>query len=67
MGVHYLHCDALVVRAMVTKNGLKIVLIDNGSSVNIILGATFDKMEVDHELTPMNSLLYRFTGTTSYY
>lgn len=27
-----------------------------------IFGATFDKMEVDHELTPTNSPLYGFIG-----
>jgi ribonuclease HI len=38
------------------------MLVDNGSSVNIIFGATFDKMEVDHELSPINSPLFGFTG-----
>lgn len=38
------------------------MLVDNESSINITFRATFDKMEVDHELTLMSSPLYRFTG-----
>lgn len=37
------------------------MLVDNESSINIIFGATFDKMEVDYELTPMHSS-FIFTG-----
>lgn len=53
VGVHYPHCDALVVRAIVAKNGLKRMLVDNESSVNNLFGATNDKMLIDYELTPM--------------
>ncbi|KAL2454877.1 Uncharacterized protein Adt_47624 [Abeliophyllum distichum] len=35
-GVHYPHCDALVVRAIVARNGLGKMLVDNESSVNVI-------------------------------
>lgn len=35
-------------RAIVAQNGLKRMLVDNRSSVNIIFGAICDKMEVDH-------------------
>lgn len=38
------------------------MLVDNMSSVNIIYGASFDKMEVDHELTRVTSPLYGFIG-----
>lgn len=51
IGVYYPHYDALVVRIVVAMNGLKRMLVDNWSLVNIIYGATFDKMEVSHELT----------------
>ncbi|XP_022880580.1 uncharacterized protein LOC111397837 [Olea europaea var. sylvestris] len=39
------------------------MLVDNGSSVNILFGSTFDKMILDHELTPTTTTpLYGFTG-----
>ncbi|CAI9763836.1 unnamed protein product [Fraxinus pennsylvanica] len=62
VSVHFPHCDALVVRAVVACNGLKCMLVDNDSSINILFRTTFDKMAVDHELTPMSSPLYGFTG-----
>lgn len=37
------------------------MLVDSESSINIIFGATFVKLEVDHELTSTNSSLYNFT------
>lgn len=61
-GLHYPHCDALVVKAIVVQKGLTYMLVDNGSSVNILFTATFDKMKVDHELTYINSPLYGFIG-----
>lgn len=62
VGVYYPCCNALIVRAIVARNGLKRLLVDNGSLANIIFGATFDKMDVDHELTLMTSPLYGFIG-----
>lgn len=56
--VHYPHCDALVVRAVMARNGLMRMLVDKESLVNIIYGASFNKMEVDNELTPVTSPLY---------
>lgn len=44
------------------RNGLKRMLVDNGSSINIIFGATFNKLISDHELTSTTTPLYRFTG-----
>ncbi|XP_022880877.1 uncharacterized protein LOC111398174 [Olea europaea var. sylvestris] len=38
------------------------MLVDNGSSVNILFGSTFNKMILDHELTSTTTPLYRFTG-----
>lgn len=38
------------------------MLVYNGSLLNIIFGTTFDKIEVDHDLTTMNSALHSFTG-----
>lgn len=60
--MHSPHEDALVIRTIVDLNGLKRKLVDNGSLVNVIFGATFDKMEVDQKLNSMTSPLYEFTG-----
>ncbi|XP_022856189.1 uncharacterized protein LOC111377343 [Olea europaea var. sylvestris] len=47
---------------MVTWNGLKRMLVDNGSSVNIMFRSIFNKIILDHELTPTTTSLYGFTG-----
>ncbi|KAL2461799.1 Uncharacterized protein Adt_45219 [Abeliophyllum distichum] len=60
-GVHYLHCDALVVRAVVAMNGLGRMLVDNGSSVNVIFLSTYEQMNIDIPLEPSTEPLYGFT------
>ncbi|KAL2526231.1 Uncharacterized protein Adt_11285 [Abeliophyllum distichum] len=62
VGIHYPHCDALVVRAIVARNGLGRMLVDDGSYVNILFGSAFDQMEVDHEVTAISEPLFGFTG-----
>lgn len=52
-GVHHPHCNALVLRAVVARNGFKRMLVDNGSSVNILFNSTFDKMHIELGLVPM--------------
>ncbi|KAL2504798.1 Uncharacterized protein Adt_20419 [Abeliophyllum distichum] len=61
-GVHYLHCDALVVRAVVARNGLGRMLVDNGSSVNVIFSSTYEQMNVNAPLEPSTEHRYDFTG-----
>ncbi|XP_022865625.1 uncharacterized protein LOC111385468 [Olea europaea var. sylvestris] len=61
-GVHYPHRDALVVRAVIARSGLKRMLVDNDSSVNILFVSTFDKMILDHKLMPTSTPLYEFMG-----
>ncbi|KAL2542883.1 Ribonuclease H [Abeliophyllum distichum] len=61
-GVHYSHCDALVVRAVVARNGLGRMLVDNGSSVNVIFSSTYEQMNIDVPLEPSTEPLYGFTG-----
>ena len=34
--VRHLHCDALVVKAMITNNNVHRILVDNESSVDIL-------------------------------
>lgn len=45
IGVHYPYCDALVIRAIVARNGLNSMLVDNGSSINILFEITYKKMQ----------------------
>ncbi|KAL2475077.1 Uncharacterized protein Adt_35813 [Abeliophyllum distichum] len=61
-GVHYPHCDALVVRAVVARNGLGRLLVDNGSSVNVIFSITYEQMNNDVPLELSTEPLYGFTG-----
>ena len=42
--VHHPHCDALVITAMMTNNNVHRVLVDNGSSVDILYYQAFQKM-----------------------
>ncbi|KAL2459905.1 Uncharacterized protein Adt_43325 [Abeliophyllum distichum] len=60
--VHYLYYDALVVRAVVARNGLGRMLVDNGSSVNVIFLSTYEQMNINVPLEPSTEPLYGFTG-----
>ncbi|KAL2461779.1 Uncharacterized protein Adt_45199 [Abeliophyllum distichum] len=60
-GFHYLNCGTFVIRAIVAKNGLGRMLVDDGSAMNILFSSAFDQMEVDHELTTISELLLNFT------
>ena len=48
-GCQYPHDDPLVVRAIVVNTTVHRVLIDNGSSADIIFASAFDKMGVGRE------------------
>ena len=62
-GCQHPHDDPLVIRAMVANNTIHRVLIDNGSSADIIFASTFDKMGIEREkLEPVNTHLRGFTG-----
>lgn len=61
--VHYPHCDALVVKAIIARNAF---LVDNGSSIYILFSSTYDKMLVDHKLIPMTSHCMSLLVTTSF-
>lgn len=50
--LHYPLCNAVMVKVMLVRKGMKDILVDNGSSINILFGAASDKLLVDHELTP---------------
>ena len=62
-GCQHPHDDPLVVRAIVANKTVHRVLIDNGSSADIIFASAFDKMGVGREkLEPVNTHLRGFSG-----
>ena len=62
-GCQHPHDDPLVIRAVVANKTVHQVLIDNGSSVDIIFASTFDKMGIGRErLEPVSTHLQGFSG-----
>ena len=62
-GCQHPHDDPLVVRAIVANKTVHRVLIDNGSSIDIIFALAFDKMGIGREkLEPVNTHLEGFSG-----
>ena len=62
-GCQHPHDDPLVVRAIVANTTVHLVLIDNGSSADIIFASAFDKMGIGREkLDPVNTHLRGFSG-----
>ena len=62
-GCQHPHDDPLVVRAIVANKTVHRVLIDNGSSADIIFASAFDKMGIGREkLEPVNTHLRGFSG-----
>ena len=62
-GCQHPHDNPLVVRAIVANTTVHRVLIDNGSSADIIFASAFDKMGIGREkLDPVNTHLRGFSG-----
>ena len=62
-GCQHPHDDPLVIKAVVANKTVHRVLIDNGSSANIIFASAFDKMGIGREkLEPVNAHLRGFSG-----
>ena len=62
-GCQHPHDDLLVVRAVVANKIVHRVLVDNGSSIDIIFVSAFDKMGIGREkLEPVNAHLRGFSG-----
>ena len=62
-GCQHPHDDPLVVRAIVANTTVHRVLVDNGSSADIIFASAFDKMGIGRErLEPVNTHLRGFSG-----
>ncbi|KAL2485896.1 Uncharacterized protein Adt_30652 [Abeliophyllum distichum] len=51
----------LAVLAVVARYGLGWMLVDDGSTVNILFGSAFNQIDVDHELTAISEPLFSFT------
>ena len=67
-GCQHPHDDLLVIRAVVANKTVNRVLINNGSSADIIFVSTFDKMGIGREkLEPANTHLRGFSGEREYY
>ena len=61
-GCQHPHDDPLVVRAVVANKTVHRVLVDNGSSADIIFALAFDKMGIRREkLEPVNTHLRGFS------
>ena len=57
-GCQHPHDDPLVIKAVVANKTIHRVLVDNGSSANIIFASAFDKMGIKREkLEPANTHL----------
>ena len=62
-GCQHPHDDPLVVRAIMANKTVHQVLVDNGSSADIIFASAFDKMGIEREkLEPVNTHLQGFSG-----
>ena len=62
--LHHPHDDALVVSMRVGDYNMHRVLVDNGSSADILYYPAFQQMRIDKEqLIPTNALLVGFGGS----
>ena len=62
-GCQHPYDDPLVIRAVVANKSVHRVLVDNGSSANIIFASTFDKMGIGRDkLEPVKTHLRGFSG-----
>jgi hypothetical protein len=66
-GVVMPHDDALVVTLTVANHGIHRILVDNGSSADILYWPAFQQMGIDRErIKPFGSPLVRFGGEVVY-
>ena len=62
-GCQHPHDDPLVIKDIVANKTIHRVLVDNGSSADIIFASAFDKMGIGREkLEPVNACLHGFLG-----
>ena len=61
--IHHPYCDALVIMVMMTNNNVHKILVDNGSSVDILYYQAFQKMGLkNNDLMSSPNPIYSFTG-----
>ena len=61
--IHHPHDDAIVITLLITDYTTRRVLVDNGSSVDILYYPAFQQMRLGREqLHPLNSPLVGFGG-----
>ncbi|XP_059663839.1 uncharacterized protein LOC132309562 [Cornus florida] len=66
-GIHQPHDDPLVVSMVVANFTVRRILIDNGSSANILFLRAYEKLKIGREkLRPMKSPLVGFSGDKVY-
>ena len=62
-GCQHPHDDPLVIRVVVVNKTVHRVLVDNGSSTDIVFMSAFNKMSIGREkLEPVNAHLRGFSG-----
>ena len=62
-GLIYPHKDAIVVNHKIVARKKHRVLIDNGSTMDILFSSTLDRMNlISHTFTPVRTPLYGFSG-----
>ncbi|CAA0839165.1 Unknown protein, partial [Striga hermonthica] len=57
------HNDALVVKAEIANYDVERILVDTGSSADIMFYECFRKMDLGMEITPIRTSLFGFSGT----
>ena len=63
-GIQFPHNDALVVTLRVANSRVKRIMIDGGSSTDVLFWSTFRRMKLDEkEIRPNLAPLYAFEGT----
>ncbi|GFZ12755.1 hypothetical protein Acr_23g0011400 [Actinidia rufa] len=66
-GLHLPHDDALVVSAVIANFNVQRILIDNGSSADILFISAFERMKIGlDKLHPFHTLLIGFGGNTTH-
>ena len=64
--VCYPHYDELVIKAMITNNNVHRMLVDNGSSIDILYFQAFERIGLKvSDLRPSPNPIYSFTGQLS--